>query len=69
MQPFCLVLVYFRATLRALVAYHLKRGGMPLHHPIRVNCENDTTTEYPGGSSWHMDYGVTVGRLCVHNLT
>ena len=30
---------------RALVAYYLERGGMPLQHVVGVNCENGTTTD------------------------
>ena len=31
---------------RALVAYHLERGGMPLHDAVGVNCTKVITTEY-----------------------
>ena len=38
-QFFALLLRYFGPLVRSLVAYHLVRGGMPLHDAVEVNCE------------------------------
>ena len=37
----------FRAPSRTLVAYERKRGGMPLHNTIWVNCKNIIKAQVP----------------------
>ena len=35
----------FRPPSRALVVYHLEKGGLPLHDAVEANCENSATTD------------------------
>ena len=35
----------------ALVAYHLKRGGMPLHGAVGANCEKGESSENQGAGA------------------
>ena len=51
---FCLALRSFGPPSCALVGYHLKRGGMPLHDAVEVNCKNGVTTENQGADAWNM---------------
>ena len=36
----------FGQPSRALLGYHLERGGMPLHDVVTVNSEKGVTSEY-----------------------
>ena len=47
-RPFLLGPVFFRTPLPCFAGYHLKRGGMPLHETVGVNCEKGATTENLG---------------------
>ena len=38
----------FGRPSRSLVAYHLKRGGMPLHYAFGVNFQTGATTDIHG---------------------
>ena len=38
-RPFLLVPVFFRTALPCSRGYHLKRGGMPLHDAVGINCK------------------------------
>ena len=40
-RPFCLAL-FLRTALACSGGYHLKRGGMPLHDAVGVNCKKGT---------------------------
>ena len=42
------------SSRRALVAYHLERGGMLLDDAGGVNCEKRVTTEYQGAGAYYM---------------
>ena len=41
----------FGPTSRALVDYHLERGGMPLYDAVGVNCKSGATTENQGAGA------------------
>ena len=47
--------VFFPTALplssRALMDYHLERGGIPLHDAVWVNCKEAATTENQGTSA------------------
>ena len=45
---FAWFLCSFGLPSRALVAYHLERGGMPLHDAVVVNCRKGATIENEG---------------------
>ena len=38
-RPFLLGPVFFRTALPCSGGYHLKRGGMPLHDAVGINCK------------------------------
>ena len=44
-RPFLLGPVFFRTALRCTCGYHLKRGGMPVHDTVGINCKKGATTE------------------------
>ena len=37
-------LSFYRPPSRALVAYHMEIGGMPLHDAVGVNCKKGVTS-------------------------
>ena len=39
----------------ALVDYHLKRGGIPLHDAVGVNYKRGATNENQGAGAWYLD--------------
>ena len=51
---FCLDLSPFGPPSRALVDYHLERGGMPIHDSVVVNCKNGAAPENQGAGAWYM---------------
>ena len=55
---FCLVLRSFGPPSRAMVDYHLERGGMPLHDAIGVNVKRVITTQNQGAGVWYTGYEV-----------
>ena len=46
--PFLLGTLFFRTALPCSGGYHLKRGGMPLHDTVGINCKKCATTENQG---------------------
>ena len=54
MRPFLLGPVFFRTALTCSGGYHLRRGGMPLHDAVGINCKNGATTDYQGADIRHM---------------
>ena len=50
--------VFFRTALPCYGGYHLKRGGMPLHDAVGINCKNGAITEYQGADVKYVGYGV-----------
>ena len=53
-RPFLLDPVFFLTALPCSGCYHLKRGGMPLHGAVGMNCKNDTPTENRGAGVKYM---------------
>ena len=49
-----LALVFFRTALPCCGAYHLERGGMPLHDAVGINCKNDETMKNQGAVVKYM---------------
>ena len=54
MRPFCKALCSFEPSSRG---YHLKRGEMPLHDAVEINCINGATTKNQGAGVKYMDLG------------
>ena len=52
--------VFFRTSLPCSGGYHLKRGGMPLHDAVGINCKMCGTTENQGAGVKYMG----LGRAC-----
>ena len=44
----------FAQPSHALVDYHQKRSGKPLHDAVWVNCKNSATTENQATVAWYM---------------
>ena len=53
-RPFLLDSVFFRTALPCSGGYHLKRGGMPLHDAVGINCKRSATTEHQGAGVKYM---------------
>ena len=45
---------FFRTALPCSGGYHMKRGGMPLHDAVGINCKKGVTTENQGSSVKYM---------------
>ena len=59
-MPFFLGPVFFRTALPCSGAYHLERGGMPLHDAVGIKCKMGGTTQNQGADVEYMGYGVHV---------
>ena len=47
-------------------AYHIERGGIPLHDAVGINCKKGATTKNQGSAVKYMGYGVYLGDcVCV----
>ena len=65
-RPFLLGLVFLRTVLPCIGAYHLKRGGMPLHDAVGINCEKGATTVNQGADVKYIGKGAYVdNHVCV----
>ena len=54
MRPFLLGTVFFKTALPCSGGYHMKRGGMPLHDAVGINCKKGATTETLGSGVKYM---------------
>ena len=52
--PFLLGPVLFQIALLCSGGYQLKRGGMPLHDAVGINCKKGTNTKNPGADVKYM---------------
>ena len=57
-RPLLLGPVFFQTALPCSGGYHMKRGGMPLHDVVGINCKKGATTENQGSAVKCMGYGV-----------
>ena len=65
-RPYLLGPVFFRTALPCSDGYHLKRGGMPSHDAVGINCKKGGTTENQGADLKYMGLGVYVDDcVCV----
>ena len=65
-RPSLLGLVLFRTALQCSGGYHLKRGSMPLHDAVGINCKKSETTENQCTDVKYMGYGVYLDDIvCV----
>ena len=46
--------VFLRTALPCSGGYHMKRGGMPLHDAVGINCKNGANTENQGSAVKYM---------------
>ena len=47
--------VFFRTALPCSGGYHIKRGGIPLHDAVGINCKKGASNENLGSGVKYMD--------------
>ena len=55
--------VFFRTSLSCSGGYLMKRGGMPLHDAVGINCKKVATTENQGSGVYLDDYVCVLSDL------
>ena len=54
-RPFVLGTVFFLTALPCSGGYHIKRGGIPLHDAVGINCKKGASSENLGSGVKYMD--------------
>ena len=68
-RPSLLGPVFFRSALPCSGAYHMERGGMPLHDAIGINCKKGELLKIKAQVSSIWAKGCIFMTVCVFYLT